>query len=528
MPTTDLAWHWAVGANGCNCTRAGIVAATRGPNIVTVHGVLATRHLRLLECSFDGGATWAAARDPTAIPESNHDKFSFSDRYKHKWPMAHGDIEPDTGLIGARFSCAIGMAAVPRLLSVRVSSDEWRIDGVAIHQPGYPIVSGDDEAGSSSSGSSSSADVTVCVQYVYGTGYTSRTLQEFAAWYLLLGAKRIVVFDSMEPSLEPTAEQPTAMERKEALHSLSVALGRRFVVVRGLAVWDMMRRTRSHMSGQSLAGNLCKSAAGALAHGSRPTFALMPDIDEYLTPPTSDADQPHRLATRLAGSLKRLAAHVHGGLSATSLYLNDPSTVASRVHHGGGTTRCLSFASIYYVLPACKDIEEDPARLGLSRPAILRRLWRGQPDNFEAGPSYNWTSFVHWNFFVRSKFLVDATDDNVLTANHECCCKPESRGKAQCSTRAGLTVNHTCATLEFMPLEHWHVRHFKGGGLGKDPMLCRHTVTMNAIQSIDGTRKHVTLQPTEVGFPLPWANEYLSSLRNLTRRLGGANDSWHL
>ena len=92
-----------------------------------------------------------------------------------------------------------------------------------------------DEAGSSSSGSSSSADVTVCVQYVYGTGYTSRTLQEFAAWYLLLGAKRIVVFDSMEPSLEPTAEQPTAMERKEALHSLSVALGRRFVVVRGLS-----------------------------------------------------------------------------------------------------------------------------------------------------------------------------------------------------------------------------------------------------------------------------------------------------
>ena len=401
------------------------------------------------------------------------------------------------------------MAAVPRLLTVRVSSGEWRIDGVAIHQPGYPIVSGDDEAGSSSSGSSSSADVTVCVQYVYGTGYTSRTLQEFAAWYLLLGAKRIVVFDSMEPSLEPTAEQPTAMERKEALHSLSVALGRRFVVVRGLAVWDMMRRTRSHMSGQSLAGNLCKSAAGALAHGSRPTFALMPDIDEYLTPPTSDADQPHRLATRLAGSLKRLAAHVHGGLSATSLYLNDPSTVASRVHHGGGTTRCLSFASIYYVLPACKDIEEDPARLGLSRPAILRRLWRGQPDNFEAGSSYNWTSFVHWNFFVRSKFLVDATDDNVLTANHECCCKPESRGKAQCSTRSGLTVNHTCATLEFMPLEHWHVRHFKGGGLGKDPMLCRHSVTMNAIQSIDGTRKHVTLQPMEVGFPLPWANEYL-------------------
>ena len=76
-------------------------------------------------------------------------------------------------------------------------------------------------------------------------------------------------------TLEPRVPRPGAAEgAPDAVFDI------RGVVVRGLATWDMMRRTRSHMSGQSLAGTLCKAAAGALA-GGHAAFAMLPDFDEF-------------------------------------------------------------------------------------------------------------------------------------------------------------------------------------------------------------------------------------------------------
>ena len=551
MPTTTVEWQWAVDAE--NVTRAGVVAAVRTASGVTVHAVLPRTRLSRVNCSMDG-RDWVLASQVTAIPEADFDRQSFGERYNRKWPAGRGAIDAEKySLTGVRFVCAFddlsSSVASERRLTVR-SADGWRIDGVRIRCPGYPIV---DEAATGSGAASQCpavplasaasnslsarrADVTVCVQYIYGSGYSARTVREFAAWYLLLGAKRIVVFDSMEPHLEPAlAPQRVAQERMDFLHDLSSSLGSRFVVVRGLAVWDMMRRTRLHMSGQSLAGAMCKAAAGALAVPGRPTFALMPDFDELLSPPTADASaMPHRLATRLAGSLRRLALHVHSGVPVTAHYLpEDSNAVTSRVHYGGGTRRCLSFASVYYLTPACNHSHrsevgevgaagersgDDSAAAFDAQPALLRRSWRAQPDNFEQGPSYAWKHFAHWNFFVRSKYLVDATDDAIMTGNHECCCHMSARAGGQCTTRNGLIGNHTCAALEFMPLEHWHVRHLRGGGLSEGRDACRRSSSVPSIEcGADGVRRHVRIEPTAELFPTSWAAEYLAALDNLTR-----------
>lgn len=586
---TLLDWRWAFDT-ASNRTRAGVVAATLDASggTLTVFGVTSSKYLRKLQCSLDGegssssSSTWVPATSQTAIPESDFDPISFSQRYKRKWPPGgNGPVEGDSGFFGVRFRCAFGgtvmSAAILRraTLSVRVDSS-WRIDGVRIRCPGYPIAEGEPPACSSASalvvggsqqheprkaimhpfvgvasnentsspepGFSSSAaavDVTVCVQYVYGTGYSARTLIEFAAWYLLLGARRIVIFDSMEPHLEVgETSQRVARERMQALHALSASLGDRFVVVRGLAVWDAMRRARFHMSGQSVAGNMCKAAAGALAPRGHAAYAVLPDLDELLSPPPSDAAVPRRLATRLAGSLRRLARYVHGGRPATGLYLSDGRAVHSRVHRGGGTQRCLSFASIYYWPPECDDksnLNSSSSSRSSSggggsfiepQPSVLRRLWRGHPDNFERGPSHNWTHFPHWNFFVRSKFLVEATDDDLLTSNHECCCKSASVTGKQCTTRSGALGNHTCATLEFMPLEHWHVRHLKGSGLSQrnEPGraaadACRKAGPIPTVLAAHGRRERVQVAPVEETFPATWATEYTFELARLARLL---------
>lgn len=133
------------------------------------------------------------------------------------------------------------------------------------------------------------------------------------------------------------------------------------------------------MGRQSLANNLCKDAAGAI--GGLGSYIVQPDMDEFLSPPTFDARQ-----TRLSGSLAQLARRVHSGQSSTAIYIEDERIAHSRVRVGRGAGRCLSFAGVTYLLPPCTaevTAAEDP------RPAVLRLSWRGQPDNFEYGPSYN-------------------------------------------------------------------------------------------------------------------------------------------
>ena len=621
----QLEWRWDSDANQ---TRAGVVAAvwaapTGAVARLNVHGYAIQSALRQIECSLTGSTPqpqWTAASDVTTIPESDGDRISLLERFKHKWPVGAGGIEPESNsLVGVRFVCQfsgealVDAGSAERLLSVRggrfTGHPHWRVDSIRIHCAGYPInchdaitkgaprnaaaaaaaaagtagtaytaailrspaaaaamVSASACHGESATHAAATAtvgghadgeetalvdgaadvgaakplvDVTVCVQYIYGTGYSVHTLLEFVAWYVLLGARRIVLFDSMEPHYEhDEALRRLAYERQQALHGLAKALRGRVVVVSGLALWDMMRRTRSHMSGQSVAGSLCRAAAAALGErAERVAYVAMPDLDEFLSPPATDASRADGLATSLRGALSRLAGHVWQGRPATGLYLDDPAAVRSRVHPGGGRRRCLSFASVYYVMPPCADAAAAtlggegrgastapmgaPALGAAAQPAVLRRSWRSQPDNFEEGPSHRWRIFRHWNFFVRSKYLVDASDPAIVTANHECCCKPALSTAMQCQNRSGLLGNHSCATLEFMPLEHWHVRHLRGAGRSSDERVdgCRRKPLLDAVLARNGTRRHVQIEAQRETFPPSWAAEYTDALTKLKQRV---------
>ena len=578
---TLLEWRWHVDA--FNKTRAGIVAAVQSAeaaNSFTLHGVMATKHLPFVACSINGHEQWARASATTAIPESDYDPQTLSARYRHRWPQNAGPVENDNGLVGVRFTCNFPtLAAIDRethlLVRVKLAGIElWRIENIRMHCPGYPIVGsitprkhafslpsltpsvlGRSVYDGLAKGEDAKSEVTVCVQYVYGTGYSLQAVLEFTAWYLLLGVRRIVIFDSMEPELEVgEARQQAARERMLGLQKLSAALGDRFIIARGLATWDMMRRTRTHMNAQSLAGNMCKAAVGGLAAsasgGDTSTtppaqFVALLDLDEYLTPPAEDASVPGRVAMRLSGSLRRLADYVTSGDPVTAQYLRDSRAARSRVHNGIGSHRCLSFASAYYLPPPCgaggSDASNSSITTGMTTrgwsggwggqhsistedplPAMLQRSWRTPPDNFERGPSHTWRTFLHWNFFVRSKFLVEAGDDKVLTGNHECCCRAAGSFGKQCSTRSGLVANHSCATVEFMPLELWHIRHLQGGGLSTNVAHrapCRNTGPVQGVIATNGTRKRVSVMPEATSFPSTWGSEYVSALSTMSRLL---------
>ena len=58
--------------------------------------------------------------------------------------------------------------------------------------------------------------MTVCVQYVYGTGYSAQSILEFASWYLCWVHGGWSSFDSMEPELEPGESKLIASERMSA------------------------------------------------------------------------------------------------------------------------------------------------------------------------------------------------------------------------------------------------------------------------------------------------------------------------
>ena len=92
-----------------------------------------------------------------------------------------------------------------------------------------------------------------------------------------------------------------------------------------------------------------------------------------------------------------------------------------------------------------------------------------------------------------------------------------------CSSRSGLLGRHACATLEFMPLEHWHVRHFKGGGLayglanqtGNDGP-CRKSGAVSSVLATNGKRQRVLSTPEEDSFPSAWLVEYKEVLDRVT------------
>ena len=128
--------------------------------------------------------------------------------------------------------------------------------------------------------------VSVCVQYLYRDGYSLRHMSDFAAWYLLLGVKRILVFDNMEPDRMPAGEVRVRAARHHAdLMALSTSLGDRFQVIRGLCMYDTMRRAPLNANCQVLAGNIALQAVRAADAAHPAAYVLMADFDEYLVPP---------------------------------------------------------------------------------------------------------------------------------------------------------------------------------------------------------------------------------------------------
>ena len=68
-----------------------------------------------------------------------------------------------------------------------------------------------------------------------------------------------------------------------------------------------------------------------------------------------------------------------------------------------------------------------------------------------------------------------------------------------------------------MPMEHWHVRHFKGSGLADGKDECRSWSFRHFKGVVNGSRQQVPMYPEEVSFPRSWAEEYSAALSNLTR-----------
>lgn len=474
-------------------------------------------------------------------------------RFQHKYPKGAVVEHVKTDMVGVRFVCSIGSNARQQTgtMSIRgggLGTSAWQVDKVRIHCAGFPILGNIDEAANASCSMGRGAvtqyqasdapsaiietEVTVCVPRIFGHGFSTRTLLEFIAWYILLGARRIVFFDSMEPELEVTAdERAIAQERMEGLYAIARAMPDRISVVRGLATFDFMRRTMNHADGQSLANNLCKDAVGVIAAaGGRTAYIASLDVDEFLSPPVSDFSQreqeqpPERKSSKLAGALSRLTAHMHDGRPATGRHVYEDQLVNSRVHAGRGTGRCLSFAGVYYSFPACADGKSEDDQVDL-RPPLLRMSWRSQPDNFELGPSHNWTVYKTWNFNVHAKYVVDANSQSHVAGIHDCCCAAgKNYAKGTCVGRHGPgKMGHSCATVEFMPLEYWHVRHLRSPVVKMNRSACQYGGAMKSVLNI-GRVHHAVWLKAKGGetnaLPAAWELEYETALRGLSRHAG--------
>lgn len=316
----ELQWRWSTANVSMLDTVAGFVAAVMDPfdagfGSVTVYGVIRGRSTISAISSGKLDLRCAVGNDSVVASRfsSLFEGFSvphvYEDRFHRPHPevalLRHTPIGPGVATFSSvRFTCA-GLAADPRPLEgrmLRVSIGQTAIDGIRIHAAPYPILSGDHGKSTdtglqrhrqghnpaipvpsvdtpASSSDEPAPTVTVCVQYVHGRGYSPYHVADFAAYYYLLGAARIVVFESQEPHLEADADARAEVVRNQrGLRNLADALGPRFTLAHGLCTHEVMRRTTLNQNCQVLAGNLCLSAArGADAQ----PYALMVDFDEY-------------------------------------------------------------------------------------------------------------------------------------------------------------------------------------------------------------------------------------------------------
>ena len=565
-------------------SRAGVVAAVldvgslRGVTVVTVFGYMAHRDVKAswsrgwprLQCSGAGGA-WVNATELSTLPASGADTGAFREVYGGlrmigKSP-SHDDIQ------GVRFRCAFDEAtgAAPEaghLINFRLNSGSairWSVDDVVVHCAGYPIVACDhhgkragssnaEEAARSDQISAARVSVYACTTNLYGAGFDGRTMAEYVAWYLLLGAARVVIFESIEPDVHhevmagrvkdraaAAAATARARRNRDAYSSLAQNLRGRVHVVRGLAGWEMMRRTVNHAKGQTLASNICKTAARSLAaaaaaRGGRRVapYVMQMDMDEFLVPPpmASSSSSPSRTHD-LVGSLHRLAQRLETGAPVSAAYLSNASLAARRVEtEAAGTGRCLTFADTYYLPPPCSNATQQPQQpqqpqpqsTGINRgtataasashaphdrqPALLRLSRRTHPDKFELGNSVDWAVMRTWSFLVRSKYLASAADSTILGV-HECCCNRVVHGLCVRGPRGAVAP---CATVEHMPLEYWETRHFKHG-LTSNALCGRaNGLLLARVDAKNARGKWTMVAGTDNALPQAWANETMRAI----------------
>ena len=345
--------------------------------------------LTRLECRF--------TVPPTAPWPPRHALLSLGTR---EWGLENLPIVPMAALLGRGRDAAAAAATEPPLRPF-------------VHTPPRASALGAQTIASSSNAGASalptvaraaSPVVTVCVNKVYAPGVSTREWMDFLSYYLLLGASRVVIFESIETngtaaaagdwtrrpgessagsgtsSGRPGADKqwadkqgadkqgadkqadtaPSATDaeeiaeeiahRRRALSALQGVLGAKLVVVPSFCTHDVMLRATPNMHCQVLAGNLCLDASAA-ADAPAPALTLHVDPDEFLTPPVRTPDNATSAAATaaaaepLAGSLARLAALIH----ARQANLNAPPGDVP-------TGACLKFASVFYHPPArCAD-----------------------------------------------------------------------------------------------------------------------------------------------------------------------------
>ena len=503
MVVADLTWHWAdASARSASFGLVHASEAPREPSTVVMWGVLGDRRSSsALECSLqlaDSTRTtaWVAAvveALPLGTGSAGLSQLSFYQRRFGRAPpqptLPWGNASSLPASVQMR--CDLGTPVAGHRLSVRSSlaGADWRLDGVLVHPATWSMhqAAGGTRGGPSLSGAAAAegapppVSITACVGYVFAdaTGHapSAAALFEWAAWYALLGATRLVIFDDMDDESHPTA---AALRALAALPSWSGALPvapgggatTSVVVVRGLCLRDTMLRASMHANCQVLANNLCRHFARADAP---PSVVVAADLDEFMAPATP-AGVPLSHAARedtakgllpLRGALARLASSRPTG-----------SGVGQQ---GRSAHVCLKMANVAYLPPACDEAGDGSGRAVAPSAAaerdigvgakVLRMTARGQPDSFEIGPSSQWGLARSWGAPVRAKWMASAAagDKDVVSIHH--CCQPmltEQRKKDKTEKKDNKAKASPCDLVESLPIESWHVRHFRGGDGGPD------------------------------------------------------------
>ena len=496
----------------------------------------------LLQCAV-GQGEWVNATSLTELPASTTDLHAFKEAYGGVRVVGR----PTDDIHGVRFSCIFGpdkLISPGTLARFRMKAADgisiaWAVNDVVVRCPGYPIVSAElngtkcSSVGPSAQEVASRVSITACLTNLYGVGYDVRVVAEYAAWYLLLGATRVVIFESIEPDVQERLfgerggkRAQLAQRNMQMLHAMARRMPRRVHIIRGLVGWEMMRRTANHDHGQTLAGNMCKAAARDLAMGrphGRPLdglrytpsdgtasahgqglqvtpYVMQMDVDEFLVPPTTAWPE---LQSQLTGSLLRTAQQLQTGAPASALFLNDTAMTRSRVEtFKEGIGRCLLFADVYYLLPDC-NTSASPNSTEILATSLSRHARRGQSDKFEEGPSLSWKILRGWNFIVRSKYITTA-DDETLMGVHECCCNKVVHGTCFSVPRRG-SDRAPCASMESMPVELWESRHLKHGFQSTSQCTRSRGFQAALVSQSNPRGRWVTLPGTHNPIPTEWA-----------------------